>query len=108
MPEDFPPTVTTLSPFVNENLLRAENRINVTLFGAQAIHPFWQRVCERMDFPQGAWLDRVVLAKTSLRPDFLVMHDDQKLCWIEVELGIGMRTKLLPMAPNSTHQKLSR
>ena len=73
--------------FANEHLGRVENRINVAIFGAQAIPVFWERFCDLLKLDRDVWLERVVIDGTSLRPDFLVRRGDEKLCWIEVELG---------------------
>ncbi len=74
-------------PFVREQLNRLENRINVTIFGAQAIPAFWRRFCGLMSFDKYTWLNRIVAAGASRRPDFLVMVGDERRYWLEVELG---------------------
>lgn len=38
-----PPADASAASFLNEDLSKPENRINVALFGAQAIPEFWQR-----------------------------------------------------------------
>ena len=73
--------------FTAENLVRAENRINLTLFAAQAIPEFWGECCKLLGLPENSWLERVVVEGEPLRPDFLVRQGDREVGWIEVELG---------------------
>lgn len=100
--------------FANENLARAENRINVAIFGAQAIPAFWLEFASLIQIPIDAWMERIVLDQTSLRPDFLVKQDDRDFCWIEVELGsrneaqlAAYRAKLVPSDVRSIVGKTS-
>jgi hypothetical protein len=73
--------------FLNENLLHAENRINVMVFGTQAIPEFWHGFRDLFGLGDDAWMKRVLIPGRQDRPDFLVLEGDVKRFWIEAELG---------------------
>lgn len=73
--------------FTREDLAKAENRINVALFGAHGIPEFWGPLCDLLGIPRSAWLTREVVAGTGNRPDFIVNGMERDQGCIEVELG---------------------
>jgi hypothetical protein len=81
------PDPTLPSHFVHEDLSRAENRINVALFGAQAIPEFWSECRGLLGLTSDAYLERVTLRETPARPDFRIIQNGIGHKWLEVELG---------------------
>lgn len=73
--------------FFNEDLSKPENRINVALYGAQAIPAFWEKCREHLKLADDAVLRRVLLAGRQSRPDFQVIEGGRPTRWIEAELG---------------------
>lgn len=73
--------------FTNEDLSKAENRVNVALFGLMPQDWFREWFLENLDLP----LDSIVYPRTNvreMRPDLTVETlDGSTIAWIEVELG---------------------
>lgn len=74
--------------FVNEDLSRPENRINVALFGLMAQDWFRNWLLRSLDMPE----DAIVFPPTNVgaqRPDFTIEdpNSGELLGWIEVEVG---------------------
>jgi hypothetical protein len=70
-----------------EDLLKKENRVNLTLFGAHSIREFWKPLYLLLGIPQCPWLTREVIAGTGNRPDFILNGAGKTPGCIEVELG---------------------
>lgn len=82
-----PPVDELAANFLNEDLSKPENRINVALYGAQAIPEFWAECREHLGLSEDAVLRRVLLAGEQSRPDFQVIEGGKATRWIEAELG---------------------
>jgi len=72
--------------FVNEDISKPENRLNLALFHLQMDDEFHIWFCENLGLPISA----VIYPRKNLsghRPDFIVKNDNQVMGCIEVELG---------------------
>lgn len=78
--------------FVNEDLSKPENRINLSLFGLLPSSVFRSWFLGRLNLPEDAVLYpsvNVVSETGSIRPDFVIKHGctEETLGWLEVECG---------------------
>ncbi|MHB1345265.1 MAG: hypothetical protein ACYCX3_13050 [Thermoleophilia bacterium] len=79
-------------PFVHEDLDKAENRINWSLFGLLPSAAFREWFLSRLQLPPDAVLypaKNVIGDGGSIRPDFVIKHGntEETLGWVEVECG---------------------
>ena len=75
--------------FVNEDLSKPENRVNLALFSLMQQDWFREWILKRLCLPA----DAVVYPPTNIgsrRPDFKVTRDGSELAMIEVELGANL------------------
>ena len=76
----------TFDLFINEDLSKPENRVNVALFGMLQQDWFRKWFLNQLNLKTDA---TVYPSKgcNNIRPDLKVTHDDSTLAWLEVELG---------------------
>ena len=75
--------------FVNEDISKPENRVNLALFSLMQQDWFREWILKRLCLPT----DAVVYPTTNVgsrRPDFKVERDGSELAMIEVELGANL------------------
>ncbi|MFZ2724759.1 MAG: hypothetical protein WAX77_00735 [Methylococcaceae bacterium] len=72
--------------FVNEDISKPENRVNLALFHLQMNDVFHQWFCERLQLP----VTSIIYPTKNInanRADYIVKEGDKILAYIEVELG---------------------
>lgn len=77
---------TTPALFINEDVSKPENRVNLALFSLMLIEDFRKWLLQKLSLPQNSIIYPPQNMK-GFRPDFVVVADDRVVAWIEVELG---------------------
>jgi hypothetical protein len=88
--EEMPGSLTRNDLFIHEDLLKFENRINVSLFGALSVAAFREWILDKLDLPPRAVVyptSNVTVRDGSIRPDYVVRDGDseRRIGWVEVE-----------------------
>ena len=75
--------------FVNEDVSKPENRLNIALFGLLNVIHFRRWLVSRLEVPEGSVFSPPQNVTANLRPDFVVTSPARDMVhgWIEVELG---------------------
>ncbi len=77
----------TLDIFVNEDLKKPENRVNVALFFLMQQNWFREWFLRQLDLDPNAIVYPPKNTEKRTRPDLVVVRCNKKLAWIEVELS---------------------
>ncbi len=79
--------------FVNEDISKPENRVNLALFHLQMVNNFHRWFCNKLNIPASS----IVYPTENLsgdRPDYIVKNADKIIGYVEVELGNENKSQL--------------
>ncbi len=80
--------------FVNEDISKPENRVNLALFHLQMVNDFHNWFCKKLNIPESSLIYPIENLSGD-RPDYVVKNDNKIIGYIEVELGDENKSQLL-------------
>ena len=83
----LPDDLDTLDIFVNEDLKKPENRVNVALFFSMQQNWFREWFLHKLDLDPNAIVYPPKNTEKRTRPDLVVVKCGKRLAWVEVELS---------------------